>query len=234
MTPNVRTVRAIPLTLQGRPAGPRRDPRRGLPVEERVRAHQQGAGGRRRAAVRECAQHRGRRRCAISIRRWSRKRGLLGVDLPGRVAAGRAAARRRTRTCSTRAEALGRAGRTALEALRRHRRGDRVLRGVARQAARRSHVRDRRRRDQGRRPGAARAAGLRPRSFRAGRRRSSSRPSGRSRCCSASTINIGRTGAATPFAILEPVFVGGSTISMATLHNPDDIIRKDIRPGRDW
>ena len=44
-------------------------------------------------------------------------------------------------------------------------------------------------------------------------------------------INIGRTGAATPFAMLEPVFVAGSTISMATLHNPDDILRKDIRPG---
>jgi DNA ligase (NAD+) len=44
-------------------------------------------------------------------------------------------------------------------------------------------------------------------------------------------INIGRTGAATPFAMLEPTVVSGSTVSMATLHNPDDIIRKDIRPG---
>jgi len=44
-------------------------------------------------------------------------------------------------------------------------------------------------------------------------------------------INIGRTGAATPFAMLEPTVVAGSTVSMATLHNPDDIVRKDIRPG---
>ena len=44
-------------------------------------------------------------------------------------------------------------------------------------------------------------------------------------------INIGRTGAATPFAMLEPTVVSGSTISMATLHNPEDIVRKDIRPG---
>jgi DNA ligase (NAD+) len=44
-------------------------------------------------------------------------------------------------------------------------------------------------------------------------------------------INIGRTGAATPFAVLEPTVVAGSTISMATLHNADDIVRKDIRPG---
>jgi DNA ligase (NAD+) len=44
-------------------------------------------------------------------------------------------------------------------------------------------------------------------------------------------VNIGRTGAATPYAVLEPVLVAGSTISMATLHNPDDITRKDIREG---
>ena len=44
-------------------------------------------------------------------------------------------------------------------------------------------------------------------------------------------VNIGRTGAATPYAVLEPVTVAGSTISMATLHNPDDIARKDIREG---
>jgi DNA ligase (NAD+) len=44
-------------------------------------------------------------------------------------------------------------------------------------------------------------------------------------------VNIGRTGAATPFAMLAPTVVAGSTISMATLHNPDDIVRKDIRPG---
>jgi len=44
-------------------------------------------------------------------------------------------------------------------------------------------------------------------------------------------VNIGRTGAATPYAVLEPIFVAGSTISMATLHNAEDIARKDIRVG---
>ena len=46
-------------------------------------------------------------------------------------------------------------------------------------------------------------------------------------------VNVGRTGAVTPFAVLEPVFIAGSTISMATLHNADDVARKDIREG-DW
>jgi DNA ligase (NAD+) len=44
-------------------------------------------------------------------------------------------------------------------------------------------------------------------------------------------VSIGRTGRATPFADLEPVFVGGSTVARSTLHNEDEVARKDVRPG---
>jgi DNA ligase (NAD+) len=44
-------------------------------------------------------------------------------------------------------------------------------------------------------------------------------------------VSIGRTGRATPFAVLDPVVVAGSTVGLATLHNEDQVRLKDVRPG---
>lgn len=44
-------------------------------------------------------------------------------------------------------------------------------------------------------------------------------------------VNVGRTGSVNPYAVLEPVFVGGVTVSTATLHNEDYVRAKDLRPG---
>lgn len=44
-------------------------------------------------------------------------------------------------------------------------------------------------------------------------------------------VNVGRTGSVNPYAVLEPVHVGGVTVTTATLHNEDYIHEKDIRPG---
>jgi len=44
-------------------------------------------------------------------------------------------------------------------------------------------------------------------------------------------VSVGRTGRATPFAQLEPVFVGGANVGQATLHNQDQVRLKDVRPG---
>ena len=82
VTPNVRTIRAIPLRLRGDARGPHRGSRRGLPAARRLRAHEQGAGGGRRAALRQ-SQERRRRHDAESgsgARREARAGGVHVSD----------------------------------------------------------------------------------------------------------------------------------------------------------
>ncbi len=56
-------------------------------------------------------------------------------------------------------------------------------------------------------------------------------PEERTTILKAIKVNVGRTGAVTPYAVLEPVFVGGATVTNATLHNADEVARKDVRVG---
>ena len=45
------------------------------------------------------------------------------------------------------------------------------------------------------------------------------------------TVQVGRTGKLTPVAEMDPVLVAGSTVARATLHNEDEVLRKDVRVG---
>ena len=68
---------------------------------------------------------------------------------------------------------------------------------------------------------------------RAGRSPGSSRRRPRSRACNDDPWNVGKFGDLHPFAALEPVHVGGVTVKLATLHNEEDLARKDVRVGDD-
>ena len=110
------------------------------------------------------------------------------------------------------------------------RRGARVLRALA-GAPPRPRLRDRRRGREGRRPRPPRASSA----SRARRPRWAIAykfpPEERTTKLLDILVSVGRTGRATPFAQLEPVFVGGANVGQATLHNEDQVRAKDVRPG---
>ena len=101
----------------------------------------------------------------------------------------------------------------------------------ARGGARRPPVRDRRRGREGERLRRSSAASARSRARRAGRSRTSSAPRQATTRVNAIVPSVGRTGVLTPVAELEPVAVGGVTVRNASLHNMDEVERKDVRIG---
>ena len=230
VTSNVRTIRPIPLALRDGPPG--RIEVRGeiyLP-RARVRADQPGARGRRRAAVRQSAATPPPARMRNLDPALVARRGLKRVRLPARRAGTSATA------AATHEDVLERCSRGGCRSSRTGERCDGHRRVLAfcrewERAAARARVRHRRRRRQGRRPGAARRLGTTskfPRwaiAFKFPAQQATTRLL-RDRSC-----NVGRTGAVTPVAVLEPVLLAGSTISDRHPAQRQEIARKDIRPG---
>ena len=230
VTANVRTIKDIPHTLKGGPKGtieirgeiylPRKE-------FERTNKEREEAGEPRFANPRNAASGAIRQIDPEQVR----KRGLRAflyqlVSQDGTPETHREAARG--------PQAVGTAGRAALEGAERHRQGCRVLPRVEREAIvrrARARVRHRRGRRQARRHRAAQPAGHDVEISAMGHRLQVPARAGGDDADQQIDINVGRTGAVTPFAVLEPVFIAGTTVSMATLHNANEVARKDIRDG---
>ncbi len=218
-----------PPAARRRPAaGARRGPRRDLLPALGVPAPERAARGRGEEARAEPAQRRRPARCARRIRPSPPSRDLSDLGLRARAApsvefdsplrVARVAARARLPH-----EPLHRAARVA--------RGRRPrVRGVGAAPASSSTTRSTASSSRSTRSTSS-GASARCTAARAGRARSSGRRSRPQTKLLKIHIRVGRTGNLNPWAQLEPVEVGGVTVSQATLHNEEDINRKDIREG---
>ena len=229
ITPNLRTVRALPTVLGRHIRRGAGGARRSADVPRGLRADQRPPGRRAAKGVRQSAQCGGRQPAparfadhglaAAAVLRLRRRRG---VRRP-------AAAGDRSSACSTGWPAVGVPAAPQRSAARR-RRAARLLPRDRRAARRRCRTRSTASstRSTTGRP-CARSASWRGR--RASRSPTSSRPRKPARELLGIEIQVGRTGSLTPVARLKPVFVGGVTVSNATLHNEDEIARKDLKIG---
>ena len=232
VTANVATIGAVPKRLRRRRrrrARRARGARRGVHAGRQLRAAERAGRGGRRAAVRQPAQRR-RRQPAPEGPADHRAARPVVLALPARRGRRRAAAARATH------ETLDFLGRLGLPGQPGDRRRSTTLDDVAAHCA---HWEEHRHDlgyeidgvvvkvddvDQRERLGFTSRAPRWAIAYKFP-------PEERTTLLRDIQVSIGRTGRATPFAVLEPVFVGGSTVGMATLHNEDQVRAKDVRPG---
>ena len=227
VTSNVRTIRALPLRLHGLARRPSRSARRDLPAAPRVRARQPRARGQRRAAIRQSQE-------------------LCGRDdaQPGFARRWRAASSARSCINSSRENRGERQRHSAtLELLRRWRLPIephwRRCHGIEALLEFCHDWQDKRHALEFETDGVVIKADDLALRERLGATSKFPRwaVAFKFPAQQATTIlqdirvNIGRTGAATPYAVLTPVKLGGSTISLSTLHNAQEIERLDLRVG---
>ena len=228
ITANLKTVHEVPLVAPRLPGPAAGGPRRGLHDQLRAGPAQRAAPGRRGDAPSPTRGTPRRARSSCSIPKLCGQRRLRfvshglgeyrGIDETSYYALTRLM------------KELGHPGQPPHGPVRLDRRGDRARPALERPA---EHARlpDRRPGRQGRRPGPARAAGARSKSprwtiaFKYEAEQAVTRLTG-------ITVQVGKTGKLTPVAELEPVLLAGTTVKRASLHNADELERKDVRDRR--